>query len=65
MDDAFLRTEPTKLRIVGEMTPETGEVRRDVREPPAEDDMTKRLDRRHDHFVAAADRERQTMTLEI
>ena len=64
MDDALLGTEPSQLRIGGETPPEAGEVRGDVVEPLADDEMAERVDRRGADFVAAPDRERQPVALE-
>ena len=61
MDHAFLRTEPAQLRVACEPPPERREVRGDVVEPLADDEMAKRIDRGGAHFVASADRERQAM----
>ena len=64
VNDALLGTEPAQLRFAGEAVPEPAEVRRDVVEVAADDEMTERLDGGRAHFVAAADRERQAVSFE-
>ena len=64
MDDAFLGTEPSQLRVGREPPPEAGEVGGDVVERAADDEMAERFDRGGAHFVAAPDRERQPVAFE-
>ena len=64
MDDALLRSQPAQLRIGRQPAPEAGEVSRDRFKALADDEMPEGVDRRHHHFVAAADGERQAVSLE-
>ena len=64
VDDALLRSEPSKLRLVRQHPPETGEVRRDLVEPAADDETAERLDGQHADIVAASDGEGEAMTLQ-
>ena len=64
MNDALLGTEPAQLRFAREAVPEPAEVRRDVVEVAADDQMPERFDGGCAHFVAAADRKRQAVPFE-
>ena len=64
MNHAFLRPEPPQLRIRSEAPPETGEIRRNVIEPPTDHEVTERSNRGHADLVAASDRERQAVAVE-
>ena len=64
MDHAFFRAQPAQLRIGREPPPEPGKVGGHVSQRQPDDEVAERFDRRDAHLVAAADRERQTVSLE-
>ena len=57
MDDAFLGSEPTQLRVAGERPPEAGEIRPDVLERAADHERREGADCLGANLVATADRE--------
>jgi hypothetical protein len=61
---AFLGAKPAELRVAGKAVPEGRKVAGDVGEAAAHDEVTKRFDGGDAHFVAAADRKRETVALE-
>ncbi len=64
MDDTFFRTEPAQLRVACQAAPERPEIGCEIVEAPTHDVMAVGLDRGDADFVAAANGERQPMTLE-
>jgi hypothetical protein len=64
VNHALFGAEPAQLRVAGESSPEPAEICREILDSLADEMRAECLDRRHAHFVAAADRKRQAVPLE-